>query len=106
MIRDKVLSYLSLAAKAGRLCSGSFLTERAVRDGRAVLVIAAADASENTRKKLSDLCAHHRIPMTLYADKAKLGRAIGRAETAAVTVTDRGFADQIGSLLTDGTTGG
>ncbi len=47
---DKVLSMLGIAAKAGSVASGEFSTEKAVKEGRAWLVIVASDASENTQK--------------------------------------------------------
>ena len=47
MARDKVLSLISLATKAGRCASGEFLTESETKSGRAGLVVVAEDASEN-----------------------------------------------------------
>ena len=56
MARDKVLSLISLATKAGRCASGEFLTESETKSGRAGLVVVAEDASENTKKKFRDMC--------------------------------------------------
>ena len=47
---DRVLSMLGIAAKAGSVASGEFSTEKAVKEGRAYLVIVAQDASDNTKK--------------------------------------------------------
>ena len=47
----KALNLLGLAEKAGKLASGEFQTETAVKKGRAYLAVIAEDASENTRKK-------------------------------------------------------
>ena len=44
-VSKKVYSLLGLAAKAGRLKSGEFMTEQSVKDGKGVLVIVAGDAS-------------------------------------------------------------
>ena len=46
---------LGIAAKAGGVASGEFSTEKAVKDGRAWLVIVASDASENTQKHFRDM---------------------------------------------------
>ena len=46
------LSLAGLAAKAGKVVSGEFATEKAVKTGKAFLVITARDASENTKKKI------------------------------------------------------
>ena len=47
---SKVLSMLGLAAKAGKVASGEFSTEKEVKSGNACLVIVAEDASDNTKK--------------------------------------------------------
>ena len=49
MARDKVLSLISLATKAGRCASGEFLTESETKSGRAGLVVVAEDRSEERR---------------------------------------------------------
>ena len=51
----KELSLLGLAAKAGKVVSGEFATENAVKSGKAFLVLTAEDASNNTRKKFNDM---------------------------------------------------
>ena len=43
---SKVLSMLGLAAKAGKVASGEFSTEKEVKSGNACLVIVAEDASD------------------------------------------------------------
>ena len=43
MQRSKVLSYLGLATKAGRVSSGEFSVEKSVRQHRAKLVIVSED---------------------------------------------------------------
>ena len=45
MKQDKVLSMLGLSAKAGNIASGEFSTEKAVKEGKAHLVIVAGDVS-------------------------------------------------------------
>lgn len=54
---DKALSMIGLATKAGKIASGEFAVESAVRKGKAVLVIIASDASDNTKKSFNDMGA-------------------------------------------------
>ena len=49
--RDKVLSLIGLAMKAGKCVSGETMTESETKSGKAKFVIVAGDASENTKKK-------------------------------------------------------
>lgn len=95
MINDKVLSMLSIAAKAGRIASGEFMTEQKVKDGCACLVIVAEDASFNTKKNFHDMCTYYKVPILDYGSKEGLGHAIGKELRASVAVLDSGFADSI-----------
>ena len=99
MKRNKVLSLFGLATRAGKIKSGSFLTEQAVKAGKAYLVLIAGDASENTKKKLSNMCSFYEVPARFYADQDTLGHAIGKEFRVSVTVTDAGFADEIEKQL-------
>lgn len=46
MKNNNVLHMLSIAKKAGKVASGEFMTENAVKSGGAALVIVAEDASD------------------------------------------------------------
>ena len=46
----KILNLLGLATKAGKIASGEFAAEKAVKSGKAHLVIVSEEASDNTRK--------------------------------------------------------
>lgn len=92
---DKVLSMLSIAAKSGSIASGEFSTEKAVKEGKAYLVIVASDASENTQKMFSNMTEFYEVPMYLYGDKETLGHFIGKEFRASLAVTNEGLARSI-----------
>ena len=100
-MQDRIYSLLGLAAKAGRVVSGGFSAEEAVRSRKARLVIIAEDAQANTVKKFTDKCSYYKIPLRFYGTKEALGNAVGRQDRTCVAVTDRGFADSI-LKLSDG----
>ena len=52
-MQDKALAMLGMAAKAGKVVSGEFSVEKAVKEGKAWLVLVAEDASFNTKKSFS-----------------------------------------------------
>ncbi len=89
---DKVLSMAGMAARAGYIASGEFGAERAVKNGRACLVVVAVDASDNTKKHFSDMCAYRSIPYFEYADKNRLGNCIGKEIRVSLAVTDENLA--------------
>ena len=89
---SKELSLLGLAAKAGRVVSGEFATEKAVKAGKARLVLVAGDASDNSKKKFSDMCTYYKVPLYVVGTKEELGGAIGKDYRASLGVTDDNFA--------------
>ena len=99
---DKVLSLLGLCARGGNLVSGEFSTEKAVKSGKAALVIVGADASDNTKKMFQNMCEFYEVPIAEYGTKDTLGHAIGRQMRANIAVTDPGLAKSIVKLLETG----
>ena len=59
---NKVLSLIGLSTKAGKIVSGEFSTEKAVKTGKAWLVIVSAEASDNTKKKFHNMCTYYEVP--------------------------------------------
>lgn len=97
--QSKVLGTLGLAMKSGNVASGEFLTEQAIRERRAKLVIIAGDASGNTKKKFLDSCSYYKVPVVVFGDKDTLGGAIGKGFRASLAVLDPGFASSISKKL-------
>lgn len=95
MNQNKVISLLGLAAKGRNLVSGEFQTESAVKDGSAMLVIVAEDASANTKKLFTDKCSYYEVPVYLYGNKESLGRAIGKDIRSSLAICNEGLADTI-----------
>lgn len=96
---DRVLSFLGIAAKGRNVVSGEFATEKAVKTGKAYLVIVAEEASDNTKKMFTNMCEFYEVPIAFYGDKDALGHAIGRQMRASLAVTDEGLAKGILKLL-------
>ena len=89
------LQLIAIAMKAGKVASGEFQTEEAVKTGAAELVIIAADASENTSKKFRDKCTYYEIPFVTCADKETLGRIIGKNERSVIALRDKDFSTKV-----------
>ena len=95
MANDKVLSYLGLATKAGKIQSGEFSTEKSVKSGKAALVIVAEDASDNTKKKFKNMCSFYEVPFYVYDTKIALGACIGKEFRASLALEDPGYCKAI-----------
>lgn len=92
MQRNKILGYLGLATRAGRVVSGEFSVEKSVRQSRAKLVIVSEDASENSRKNFRDLCTYYNIPLYFFGSREELGAACGKELRVSVAIEDEGLA--------------
>ena len=95
----KVLSLIGLSMKAGKVESGGFCTEKAVKSGSARLVIISSEASENTRKKFADMCEYPKIPWYVFGEKEELGHAMGKEFRATLAITDENLAAAVKAQL-------
>lgn len=89
---SKLASALGFAMKAGRLAVGEFAAERALKSGRAFLMVVDEAASENTKKQWRDAAEFRKTELVTVQD---LGAAIGRPGRMAAAVTDGNFAIMI-----------
>lgn len=95
----KILSLIGLATRAGKVVSGEFSTEKAVKEGRAALVIVSGEASDNTRKMFQNMCTYYKVPVCFFGGKEELGHAMGKEMRASLAVMDAGFAKAIEKLM-------
>ncbi len=96
---DPVCAMLGLAARGRNLVSGTFQTEQAIRENKARLLILTGDASDNTKKHFSDLCAFRKIPVYTFGTSELLGGALGKKDRVVAAVTDEGLARNIEEKL-------
>ena len=99
----RILSMLGLAKRAGKLVCGTDAVIAAVTSPKKPdLVIAAADASERTKKQLADKCATHSVKLVFSGmKKDEIAPAVGKkdGQTSACAVCDRGMAEKIIFLM-------
>lgn len=98
--KQKTLNLIGLATKAGKTKSGEFSTEQSIKKGRACLVVVSEDASQNTRKRFTDMCRYHHVTCLCFGSKAELGRACGKELRASLAIEDNGLAEAIGKQMT------
>lgn len=98
-MRNKVLSLLGIAMRGKNLVSGEYQTLEAVKNGSAMLVLLAGDASANTRKTFRDKCKFYDVPVREYGTKETLGAAIGKEQRSSAAVCDAGLANACISLI-------
>jgi ribosomal protein L7Ae-like RNA K-turn-binding protein len=91
MNEQKLMSILGLAQKAGKVASGDFAVQGAIKSGKARMLIIATDASTSTKKEYQYQAEYRNITVYYALSKEQLGGAIGKALRAAVALTDEGF---------------
>ena len=92
MANNGVTFALGLAQKAGKLASGDYAVRSALKNGKAKLLLVAADAAENSKK---DMYFMADTPVVECLTRDELGWAIGKAKRTAVVVLDNSFANMI-----------
>ena len=96
---DRIFSMIGMAMKAGKVVSGEFATEKAVKTGKAFLVVVSAAASDNTKKMFRNMCSFYGVPKYTSGSKEDLGHSMGKEFRASLAVTDEGFAKSIKKRL-------
>ena len=90
---------IGIAAKSGNVVSGEFSTEKAVKTGKAWLVIVSEEASDNTRKKFSNMTEFYEVPMYAFGTKEELGHCIGKEFRASLAIVNEGLAHSVEDKL-------
>ena len=99
MNNDRLLSFLGLCKRAGYLISGDDTVTKAARDGKALLILTAADLSANSAGDLSFAAERYGVRLIqLKCSKDELSFALGK-HCGIVGVTDKGFADKLLTLI-------
>lgn len=90
---------LSLCQRAGKLSSGENTCEKLIKNGDALIIIVAVDASDNTKEKFKNKALYYKIPVYLFGTREELGKAIGKDFRAVLAVCDENFAVKIKEYL-------
>lgn len=89
---EAVRSALGFAQRAGKIRTGDFACEKALKSGMAYLIALDASVSEATRARYEGMCERAEIPCLLVTD---MDAAIGRYGRKIAAITDSGFARTI-----------
>ena len=89
---NKEISFLGLALRAGKLSVNKIVYDR-IRAKKAKLVIATNDASQRTKKQLSDKCAYYEIPYMSALESMEVSQSLGRNNVKYLSIDDQGMAD-------------
>ena len=97
-MKNKMYGLIGLARRAGRLLCGLGSVVDGIRGRNVFLVIISEDASDSSKKKITDKCGFYNVKYIFFGSMNDLGRAIGYNECTAVAITDKGFADSVSDI--------
>lgn len=100
-MNNKFLGMLGLAKRAGKVQTGEDICSKAVKSGVSKLIIVACDASDNTKKSITDTCKYYNVRFVEAGTKLELGKFTGAESRAVVSVNDNNFAKAILDKLND-----
>lgn len=96
---DKALGMLGLAKRAGRVVTGEFACDKAIKNGQSRLIIIARDISENGRKAVCDACRYYGVEWIEYGTAEELGKITGADQRCVVSINDENFKNAILSKI-------
>ena len=106
-MNEKLLSLLGIARRAGRLSLGHDAAADAMQNGKASLLLLAADLSPHSAGSVTYIAEQAGVPVaTIDATMEQLGNAVGKQLTGIISVNDSGFAKKINTLCAEKQTGG
>ena len=91
----KIISYLGLAKRAGKLRSGANTCAFEMSKGRVKLMILASDISENGRKKILKEIRKYGVPYIEPGTLDEISRAVGEEGRSVFAICDKGFAEAV-----------
>ena len=99
MNNDRLLNFLGICKRAGALLWGAETVEKAVREGKAKLVLYASDVSGNSLKGVCRAAEEQGVPARMLPrSKEELSFALGR-HCGIVCTTDEGFAKKMLEMI-------
>lgn len=97
---NKLSGLLGLSSRAGQIILGADLSLREIRAGKAGLALLDEDASEGTKKKITDACAYRQVPLHMLP-AGEISRACGKDDRMAAVVKPGKLCQQMIHLLNE-----
>ena len=100
-MNDKLLSFLGIARRAGRLSLGFDMATEAMRKGKSKLLLLACDLSPRTTKAITETAQNSNTQtIVLNISMEQIGMSLGKV-TGIISVNDEGFAEKLKTLCTE-----
>ena len=91
-MQNRLFNAIGLCQKAGKAASGAVACEKAVKSGKAKLLLIEDSASNATKEQYKSMCDYYKIPFLIVE---YIGEAIGKPGRIVLAVTDDAFCKMI-----------
>ena len=92
---NKALNTLGICKGAGKISYGETLLKD-IKNKKVYFVLIAKDASDNSKKKITDKCHFYKCAYMIDLDKESITRAIGRVDVvSAVGIKDHNLIKKL-----------
>jgi len=98
--KERIISLIAMANKAGKTVSGSDSVTDALRKGSVALLVLAEDISADSRTKFTAIAGKTGVKVIDFSFKERLGATLGKEIRTAVAVISLPFADALDRELT------
>ena len=99
---NKTNGLLGIAAKAGKVVSGTDVVIENISKKKVKLVIIAINCSDRTKKNIIDICFNNKISFKEYGTIDENSRAIGKENRAIIGIIDENLAVSILNIISGG----
>jgi len=98
-MKDKIFTMLGFAQKSGNLVTGENTVEIYLKKGKVSLLIISEDASENTKKKFTNMCNSLGIQCVIFGTREELSISIGKFNRPVLGIVNKKFSRRIKELI-------
>lgn len=97
-MKDKFISFLGIAKKAGKCIEGYNKCEESLRNNKCALIIVSKEASQNTREKFERMTNTRNIPIIIGCSGEDLSCILGRDKINIIGIVDTSMATKLSQL--------
>lgn len=91
-MNPRVATMIGFAKRSGNLANGFTAVTIHLKKRKARLVMMSEDLSDDSRRKITNLCRTTNTPFYIHGSRDEIGRAIGREESTVIAILDTKFA--------------
>lgn len=99
MNKNKIISILGLAMRAGKISLGAPATYEALKKNKVSLVVVSTNCEGDTMRQINNKCTFYGVEIVKVLSEEELSSSIGKKNVKVIGILDEGFKHLIESEL-------